>query len=179
MSPFRNRARPIFVWCSISRTPFGGKVADCQIQLPTDCKHGVRSVTLVTNVKFHSQYVPVCTPIIYVAYMKSTYDSCIACEYEKYREKYTHILNYWYNIQKYIHTHARTHTHTHTLFWIIQNISKVKVKQSHYRPWEALRVLGVWSSQILRQSAHEGSKVVNPKHRLPLLPANIPGTHFC
>jgi hypothetical protein len=33
--------------------------------------------------------------------------------------------------------------------------------------------------QILRQSAHEGGKVVSPTHRPPLPPGNIPGTHFC
>jgi hypothetical protein len=47
-----------------------------------------------------------------------------------------------------------------------------KVKQSHYKPGQALR-------EISRQSAHEGGKVVNPMHRPPLPPGNIPGTHFC
>jgi hypothetical protein len=36
---------------------------------------------------------------------------------------------------------------------------------------------GGWSSQILRQLAHEGGKVVSPTHRPHLPPGNIPGTH--
>ena len=47
-----------------------------------------------------------------------------------------------------------------------------KVKQSHYRPGQALRVQGVWGSQISRQLAHQGGKVVSPMHR-PLYPQKI------
>jgi hypothetical protein len=46
-------------------------------------------------------------------------------------------------------------------------------------PLQALRVLGGWGSQILRQSTHEGGKVVSRTHRPPLPPGHTPGTHFC
>ena len=37
-------------------------------------------------------------------------------------------------------------------------------------PVQAVRVSGCWGSQILRQSAHEGGKVVSPTRRPPLPP---------
>jgi hypothetical protein len=53
------------------------------------------------------------------------------------------------------------------------------VKQSHYRPGQALRVLVSCCFQISRQSAHESGNVLSRTRRPPLPSGNIPGTNFC
>jgi len=57
---------------------------------------------------------------------------------------------------------------------------KVSQVQAYYRPiglLQAYRVPGVWGSEISRQWAHEGGKVVSLTHRLPLPPGDFSGTH--
>ena len=46
-------------------------------------------------------------------------------------------------------------------------------------PLQAQKVAGDLGSQISRKFEHEGGKVVNTTHRMPLPSRNIPGTHFC
>ena len=53
------------------------------------------------------------------------------------------------------------------------------VKQSHYRPRVAQRVLRNLRFPDFVTTAQDGVKVVSLTHRPPLPPGIIPGTHFC
>jgi hypothetical protein len=53
-----------------------------------------------------------------------------------------------------------------------------KGKAIPLQAWTGRRFPGGRGSQIFRQSAHEGGKVVSPMHRPPLPPVNIPVNWF-
>jgi hypothetical protein len=54
----------------------------------------------------------------------------------------------------------------------------IQCKESRNRPGAAQRVPGGLGSQISRHSAREFGDIVSLTHRPPLLPGNVPGTHF-
>jgi hypothetical protein len=61
---------------------------------------------------------------------------------------------------------------THALYSAATAIGRLSCtgKAVPYRPTKALRAPGGRGSQVCRQSAHEGGKVVSPTHRPPLPP---------
>jgi hypothetical protein len=56
---------------------------------------------------------------------------------------------------------------------------KCTVKAIPLEDWTGPEGSKILRLQILRESAHEGGKVVSPMHRPPLSPRNMPGTHYC
>ena len=91
---------------------------------------------------------------------------------------------YYYTSGKYVSPYIKFYIHI-VLYYMLKYTSYVlwcKVKQSLYRPGQALRDPRSWVSQISRQQARESSgKVFSLTHRAPSppTPETIPDTHFC
>ena len=62
---------------------------------------------------------------------------------------------------------------------VVLVVVAVKVKQSHYKPGQAQRVLRKLRFPDFVTTAQDGGKVVSLTYRPSLSPGNDPGTHFC
>jgi len=100
-----------------------------------------------------------------------------------HQSKYFSTLNYHLQgVTPKRHTATKVHTHilenAHFILYL-KLIFIAPVKQSHYRPGQAQRVLRKLRFPDFMTTAQDGGKVVSLMHRPPLPPGNTPGTHFC
>jgi len=98
-----------------------------------------------------------------------------------YQKWITRMLNEWMNewMNERMNEWMLFYVLNSTKHKIYLNHKKHEVKQSHYRPGEALRAPEGWGFHISRHSAHEGGKVVSPTHRPPLLSRKNSWYSFC
>jgi hypothetical protein len=104
--------------------------------------------------------------------------SSIQINQQKCNAEHNAVCTY-HNGQKVCHAHRILLQRRVQIVPWLNLVWHMKVKQWHYRLWQAPRFPGGRGSQISRQSAHEGGKAVSPTQRPPLPQGNIPGTHFC
>jgi hypothetical protein len=116
------------------------------------CLNGIRTLNALSLIIFHKSVALYFNPYVNRTYMTEVKERC-----------------------NWILSYCSVTFSKKCLFYL----AIINAKQSHFLPGEAVRVLGGWGSQILRQSLHEGGKVFSPTHRPPLPPSNISGTHFC
>ena len=102
---------------------------------------------------------------------------------QRKKRKASPLISFFINKQLLYGSHMCTcfsavhYVHHGTLVLKVWPFSKIK-KKSKAISGQALKVPERRGSQISWQSAHEGGKVVRTRHRPPLPPGNVPGTHF-
>ena len=65
------------------------------------------------------------------------------------------------------------------IFSVAAKTSKAKVKEIPLHAWSVPEGSSKLSSADFMTTAQDGGNFVSLKHRPPLHPAKVPGTHFC
>jgi hypothetical protein len=100
----------------------------------------------------------------------------MCCVDNRLQQELQTVARRWIYIHTCTHTHTHTHTHKSKQHYLHQVTKTSNPITGLDRPWGFQEVK---APRFLRQSAHEGGKVVSSTHRPPLPPGNILGTHLC
>jgi hypothetical protein len=153
MSPFKNRARPIFVRCSVSRTAFSRKAPACQTEVLADGKQWSKLYYCSSQHRVERVYVFLYIRLLYL-YTKFRVRSFILCQHKRITGNFAVTLLFILNIRERI-----TYFKLHKIF--VKSVIKSAARDGH-----GVRETKVKSKAVPLHAmeAHGGRGGIAPTH---------------